>query len=709
MQADSGTRGPGSEGWGAPAGTRREAGWIPAFIVEATGDDDALADAIERDGRARTAEGSVVTMGRYLRAVADLGSRQVPLDAAIDVVIRSALASGAGLDEAIGEIVTSYPELSRAVRECVQLNALLPTTPPMHGPSRPAGPRVGEGLGPEEGDGSPRYRILSEIGSGSYGTVYRAADRRLGDAESPAEVAIKVLGSARWDEGRVLDEAVKARRVDHPNIVRVIDCGRDRRYGTYIVYEVVDGGDLAGRLGAQKGTVPAREAAALTAAIARGIHAAHTAGLIHMDLKPSNVLLTREGAPKVADFGNALRLSQHERREAEGRERPNLRGNIAYLAPEQLKDPSAASTAVDVYALGGILLTLLVGDVPLGYGLDPAEVAGVERRLGGFPRALRRIVARAMSPEPAARHESAAALAEDLEHWLADRPIAWQRPGALGRVRLWARRRPAVAWLTAVTVAAGAVGAGVGWHFYLQAVTQRAQKEALQQSQQNMRVAAAFFLGNVPTEKAGELDSSLLSQTILIDWLYGPRMLDEPYRLVKSWGARLKSTRAYLEEARAKGRENEVSTLTWQLTYGLWLVQDGDAAEATAELTDNRKRWEAMRPGDSILSRIDDLLACARCREAWGGAAKPGVDAERDGRLREAAAELRGRAERYFAELGTSPIHLTMLWTLRDAYEKYGLGDKAGVKWVTKEFARYPGVASSRAPRVPEGPRGKGT
>src|SRR5207249_786933 len=98
-------------------------------------------------------------------------------------------------------------------------------------------------------------------------------------------------------------EATKARRVDHPNVARVLDRGVSEDDEDYLVYQYVPGGDL-GQWLQKRGKWPgAREAARLTALIARGVHAAHAAGIVHCDLKPGNVLMSAEGEPLVADFG----------------------------------------------------------------------------------------------------------------------------------------------------------------------------------------------------------------------------------------------------------------------------------------------------------------------------------------------------------------------------------------------------------------------
>ncbi len=147
-----------------------------------------------------------------------------------------------------------------------------------------------------------RYRLIELLGQGGMATIYRAHDAQL-----ERDVAVKVL---RPEYGRDPDffarfrqEAQSAASLNHPGVVGVYDYGTDQA-GPYIVMELVDGEDL-GSIIRRTGALPPRQAARLTAQIARSIAAAHERGFIHRDIKPSNVLVTRDGKAKVTDFGIA--------------------------------------------------------------------------------------------------------------------------------------------------------------------------------------------------------------------------------------------------------------------------------------------------------------------------------------------------------------------------------------------------------------------
>jgi serine/threonine protein kinase len=190
----------------------------------------------------------------------------------------------------------------------------------------------------------PRYEIRALLGEGASASVYRAWDRELG-----REVALKVLRGGRSGE-RFRREARAVAALSHPNVVAVHDAGEaDGRL--YLVLELVEGGPLRTRLREP-------DAAALLEQAARGVAAAHGRGLVHRDVTPANILVSREGAPKVADFG----LVHEDAAEALTATGAAL-GTPPYMAPEQVEG-RGVSPATDVYALGAILYEILAGHPP---------------------------------------------------------------------------------------------------------------------------------------------------------------------------------------------------------------------------------------------------------------------------------------------------------------------------------------------------------
>lgn len=445
-------------------------------------DDDLLAEVIEADAKLRQEAGMAVDLGRYLDAVPGLAGRLVPLDTAIEYALRAA----AGAD-GVETLVRRHPDLEGPIREGALLSDTMAEATE-GGAALRAGndtPDLPRGFGPPLHTGRPRYFLKEVLGSGSHGTVYLAVDRQLSEESRPALVAIKVLADEADPAARrrLMEEASKARRVDHPNVVRALDRGRTRYGEDYLVFEYVQGGSLDDRLRGQ-GPMPPIEAAGLVAQVARGVQAAHSAGLVHCDLKPGNIIVTPDGRPKVADFGVAVRHDQpppptsaaavaDEPGVAGSRNRPI--GNLAFISPEQYRcEPGSLAPPSDIYALGGLLFYLLTRALP--NGATPAAVAATHATIGGrqeSPSARRlragidadldAICGRALAPVAADRYGSAEALANDLEAWQRHEPIAWTRPGPWRLTVLLVRRHPmTIVAIAGLAVAAFALGMAVG-------------------------------------------------------------------------------------------------------------------------------------------------------------------------------------------------------------------------------------------------------
>jgi Protein kinase domain len=291
-----------------------------------------------------------------------------------------------------------------------------------------------------------RYRLEEMVSSQDRAVVYRAIDRKLSSQGFNADVAIKILPKGE----SISDEVLAARRIDHPNVLRVYDRGKTADDHQYLVAEFVEGETLQ-----QAGQdLSLKQAVRLMIHVARGIHAAHLAGVYHCDLKPGNIVLASSGEPKVVDFGFA-RLEY----KGEGLSR----GNLAFMAPEQFrKEEGALTPPADIYALGGLLYFLVSGRTPNGNSREEIQ-KNFERSVR--PASLKcdhtldRICDRALSLRPNDRHESAAAFANDLEAWLEHRPVRWVDPGPLTLARLWIVRSP-VRFVAIVVIILSLVGVG---------------------------------------------------------------------------------------------------------------------------------------------------------------------------------------------------------------------------------------------------------
>jgi WD40 repeat protein len=327
------------------------------------------------------------------------------------------------------------------------------------------------------------------------GVVYKARQKGL-----KRLVALKMILAgthAGPDElARFRAEAEALARLQHPHIVQIHEVGeQDGR--PYFSLELVEGGSLAGKL---DGTpLPAREAAGLVEILARAMQAAHEQNVIRRDLKPGNVLLTRDGQPKITDFGLAKQLDATAAQTASNA----VMGTPSYMAPEQAGGKTKTiGPAADVYSLGAILYELLTGRPPFRAAttLDTLlqvlseEPVWPARLNAQVPRDLETICLKCLEKDPARRYGSARALAEDLRRWLDGRPIVARPPGVLGRGLRWCRRNPVVASLTAVVAATLLAGTVVSSFFALRARDQAKRAEEREEVARRYAYAAQMNL-----------------------------------------------------------------------------------------------------------------------------------------------------------------------------------------------------------------------
>jgi serine/threonine-protein kinase len=311
----------------------------------------------------------------------------------------------------------------------------------------------------------PGYEVEAVLGSGGMGVVYRARQLVL---DRPVAIKMLLTGpfASSQELGRFRRETVALACLRHPNIVQVYDAG-DVEGRPYFAMELVEGGSLARQLSGT--SQPARPAATLVSTLAVAVEVAHKSGIVHRDLKPANILLTADGTPKVSDFGLARRVGGQDVLTRTGA----ALGTPSYMAPEQARGQvGGIGPAVDVYALGAILYEFITGRPPFRAETDLETVQQVisrepvppSRLNPNVPRDLETICLKCLRKEPRQRYATAAALAEDLDHFVRGEAIAARPERWLGRLARRVRRRPVFsAAVAAGTLAAVALVGGGLW------------------------------------------------------------------------------------------------------------------------------------------------------------------------------------------------------------------------------------------------------
>ena len=347
------------------------------------------------------------------------------------------------------------------------------------------------------------YRIVERLGAGGMGVVYRAEDVRLRRA-----VALKFLPieatQDRDARDRLVAEAQTASALDHPNICTIYEIDETPDGRLFLAMSYYEGETLKERIA--RGPMAIDEALDVAAQVTRGVAAAHDAGVIHRDIKPATIILTRRGEVKLLDFGIA-KLSGRTALTRTG----TTVGTIAYMSPEQLVG-QGGDVLSDVWALGVVLHQMVAGSLPFTGEHDVAIIAAIANAAptplrtvrADIPPELEHIVRRALEKNRDARYQSAHELLRDVESLRERRAgtAAAERPAQFP-TRAWGWR--SIAAIAAIILA---IGSTAGWFVYRGNRAQRLRTEVLPRIaalQEDEQFAAAYrLLRSVEKDLAGD-------------------------------------------------------------------------------------------------------------------------------------------------------------------------------------------------------------
>ncbi len=480
------------------------------------------------------------------------------------------------------------------------------------------------------------YELLKVVGEGATGRLYRALDLQLDRivAVKTLKSELAAISSAR---ARFEREARACAALTHDHIISVyqVDPGEDDK-PPYLVMEFIAGGSLQDRIrGDRASTI--RQFVEWTRQAATALQAAHDAGIVHRDVKPSNLLIDDvTDRLRVADFGLARLVESEELLTEEGM----IAGTPAYMSPEQIINPTEVTGLTDTYSLGVVLYEALSGELPFRGTMrmvlnqvlheDPIPPGRLNDRI---PLDLENVCLKAMSRERSLRYQTAKAFADDLQRWLDDRPVLARPIGPMRKYWRWTRKNPRMAVGASIVIAVLAAGA-IDWRRfsgtaaatlreseYWQDVAEQ-ETRAADEQQRAMLTLAKGLLYDVHGDLAANSQTLGTRATLLSVTVEGLKSIpDSNAAALAMMAAQNELGRTYLQldrdddaeqclkdaERLARGMildETEVTQSRAALVEVLLSLSELDA-RAARNMTDDESRTNVL------------LQAQTRCKEAW--------------------------------------------------------------------------------------------
>jgi len=408
------------------------------------------------------------------------------------------------------------PELEQLVLRLLSQASLATAESPIrskHTVSLAPGTRVGS------------YTIISPIGEGGMGVVYRALQ-----PHPEREVALKLIQPGALSE-RMLRrfelETEVLGRLKHPGIAQIYDAGTQQGPAgaqPFFAMELIDGSPLNEYVIEKK--LDIRDRLDLMAKVCDAVEHAHQKGVIHRDLKPANILVTADGQPKILDFGVAKATESDLQSVTMQTDIGQLVGTIPYMSPEQvLGDPAQLDTRSDVYGLGVVLYELLAGQLPYRLPdrmiheavrvireVDPTRLSSLSTKLGGD---IEIITGKALEKEKDRRYQSASGLASDIRHYLANEPIVARPASRSYQIRKFARRNRTLVGGVAATLLVLLVGVGATTYQWRSAVAaQHAERQQKLAAEASVNFLLNDMLGSIDPDVSGDGASVPIHQVI---------------------------------------------------------------------------------------------------------------------------------------------------------------------------------------------------